>query len=87
MMFPNFFNSQMVDRSGNLTDAWSNMFQDLVTQLQTNFNNEGIKVPQQATANITALNTAASVGNLLYNSDTNQLMVNIAGTYKVVTVT
>lgn len=58
----------------------------LITQLQKNLSSEGYKVPQQATSTITSLNTMQSVGALLYNSTTHQLMVNIAGTFKVVQV-
>ena len=95
MIIPNFENTQMVDRSGNLTTNWQNILQALFTALQGGVSNEGFNIPQQTTANITKLQTqfAASpnpadyFGVMLYDSTTDQLKVNIAGTFKVVTVT
>lgn len=95
MNIPNFENVRFVGRDGMLTDQWLLIIQQLITQLQTNLSNEGYLIPQLPTTTITDLQTqyAASAnpsvyyGNLLYDSTTNQLKVNIAGTFKVITVT
>ncbi len=86
MNIPNFENIKFVDHNGNLTPQWQLILQNLFQQLQNNLSDEGYKVPQQPTATITALNTAASTGALLYDSTTDELKVNIAGTFKVVQV-
>lgn len=86
MNIPNFENIQMVDRNGYLTEQWQMIMQQLFQVLQQNLSDEGYKLPQQSTTIITALNTAASTGNLLYDSTTDQAKVNIAGTYKVIQV-
>jgi hypothetical protein len=92
MNIPNFENIQFVDKNGYLTEQWQNIMQQLITALQSNVSNEGFQIPQQPTTNITMLqsqfaaspNPAAYYGNLLYDSTTNQLKVNLAGTFHVV---
>ena len=84
MNIPNFQNIQFVDRNGYLTDQWQLILQNLFQELQKNTSNEGLFVPQQPTTTITALNTAASTGALLYDSTTNHLKVNISGTFQVI---
>lgn len=64
---------QIVDKNGEITSAWDLFFQQLVMALQTNYKPEGIVLPGQTTANIANLgNTEGSIGNILYNSTTNQ---------------
>lgn len=84
MMIPNFENTKFVDRNGNLTAEWQLILQQLFTLLQTNLSNEGYKLPQQTTAIITSLNTAASIGNLIYDSTLDVAKVNLAGVYKTI---
>ena len=94
MNIPNYENAPISDRSGFLTDQWSLLLQQLITELQFNLSDEGYQVPQQPTATITTLQTqfnasstpSAYFGNLLYDSDTNELKVNINGTFRVVQV-
>ena len=85
MNIPNFQNTKFVDRSGYLTPEWQLILQQLFQELQKNTSNEGLFIPQQPTATITMLNTAASTGALLYDSTNNLLKVNLAGTFKTVT--
>lgn len=59
---------------------WLMFFDALVLALQQNFNQEGIVVPQQPTANIALLTAAQSIGNLLYDSTINQFVGNILNT-------
>lgn len=94
MNIPNYENLQFVDKGGYLTDQWSLLLQQLISELQSNLSNEGYQVPQQPTATINTLQTqfnaapepSAYFGNLLYDSDTNELKVNINGTFRVVQV-
>jgi hypothetical protein len=79
---------QLVDQNGVMTSEWSNFMTQLVTELQLNLNNEGYKLPSQSTVNINDLTDAdKSTGAMIYDADTNEFKVNIAGTWKVVTVT
>lgn len=84
MKIPNFENIQFVDRSGYLTPEWQLILQQLFQSLQKNVSDEGLFVPQQPTTIINQLNTAASTSALLYDSTTNQLKVNISGTFQVI---
>lgn len=69
---------------GSMTPEMRNTLSQLFTSLQQILSDEGYKVPQQPTSKITQLNTANSVGNLLYDSDTHELKVNINGTFKTI---
>jgi hypothetical protein len=94
MMIPNFENVRFVNRDGYLTDEWQNIFQSLISSLQTNVSNEGYRVPQQPTTTINMLQSqfasspspSVYYGNLLYDSTTNQLKVFLAdNTFHVIT--
>lgn len=85
MNIPTFINDKFVDESGYLTDTWRNVLTQLFTELQSNASNESLVVPQQTTTDIAKLTNYK--GGLVYDSTTNQLKVNINGTFKVVTVT
>lgn len=54
------------------------------TQLQLNLSNEGYTLPTLTSAQIAQLNPATSVNKIFINSTTNQLIVNLGGTFKVV---
>ncbi len=84
MNIPNFENIKFVDRNGYLTEEWQLILQQLFQALQKNVSDEGLFVPQQPTSVITSLNTAASKSALLYDSTTDQLKVNISGTFQVI---
>jgi hypothetical protein len=86
MLVPNLTQAKVVTKDGYMTDDTYNMFSQLFVEMQKYLSNEGVKIPTQPTATINQLNTAQSVGNLLYDTDTNELKVNINGTYKVVQV-
>jgi len=94
MIIPNFEYTKLVDENGYLTPQWQSIFQQLITALQTNLSDEGFLPPQQPTTNIATLQTrfnASSApsnyfGDLIYDSTTDELKVNIAGTFKVVQV-
>jgi phage-related holin len=84
MSIPNFIDSKFVDENGNLTDTWKMILSQLFSHLQNNLSQEGIKVPQQTTSNIGILDNINSLGALIYDKDTNELKVNINGTFKVI---
>lgn len=86
MNIPNFFVGQFVDKNGYLTPFYQNLFQQLFTQMQANLSNNGIGLPLQDSATIALLNTTASTGKMLYDSDTDEAKVNIAGTFRVIQV-
>jgi len=73
--------------SGGLKDvhpSFELFLGQLTSELQKSISNEGFMIPPQSTATINQLNTQQSVGALLYDSETNQLKVNINGTFKVI---
>jgi len=82
MKIPNFIDTQVINKDGYLTPSWKQILAQLFTELQLNLSDEGIIMPQQTTANITQLNISKYIGGLVYNSDTDKGMINIAGTYK-----
>lgn len=85
MNIPNLEDLQFIDTStGRLTAEGKALFGQLFRELKQKASDEGLFVPQQSTATITALNTQQSTGAFLYDSDTNELKVNINGTFKVV---
>jgi hypothetical protein len=85
-LIPNYMRMKIADKDGYSTQDHHN-FMTLLTQvLQSILSNEGIKTPQQTTENIGLLNTAQSIGALLYDADTHELKVNINGTFKTVQV-
>jgi hypothetical protein len=85
MNIPNYVEAQFVDEKGMLTPIWKNLLILLLQQLQNNVSNNGYVLPQLTTLQIA--NLTSLVGNLIYNSDTQTFMVNIAGVYKTVTAT
>ena len=87
MMFPSIPTGPFVDESGFPTADWLQWLNQLTTLLQTNYSNEGLVLPTQTTANIAKLTGPQSQGAMLYNATASSMMVNIAGTWKTVTVT
>ena len=75
VQIPNFEDMRFTDGKGHFTPSWKNIMQQFFGQIKKTISNEGIKIPQQTTVNITALNTLESVGALLYDSDTDELKV------------
>jgi hypothetical protein len=83
---PNYIHMKVVDKEGNATPEHGDFMTQLTQVLQAAYSNEGIKTPQQTTANITALNTQQSLGALIYDNETHELKVNINGTFRTVQV-
>jgi len=84
---PNFSNAPIgrTTKGENvyLTPEWSNLLQQLFSELQQNVSNEGYFLPQRDSTTITTLDTTESTGAIIYDSDTNEFKGNVNGTYKV----
>ena len=81
---PNFANTKVIDEDGYFTEEWAQLFQQLLTQLQNNYNDEGLIVPNQTSVNVSYLTDAnKSNGALLQNSDTGNLLFNINGIWNI----
>lgn len=68
-----------------LSPEWWLFFTQLIQQLQSNLNDFGYDIPEQTSANIALMDPTKSKGFLVYNSDTDELEVNLGGTFKVIT--
>jgi len=73
---------KVVDENGHFTPVWKETLSSLFQQLQKNYSEEGLFVPQQNSANVTRLETSKSKSSFLYNHETDKMLVNINGTYK-----
>jgi hypothetical protein len=87
MKVPNFINDPITNEKGELTDPWRILLSTLITQMQTHLSDEGIRMPQQSTDNINILETLENKGKVVYDGDTDELKVNINGTFKTINVT
>jgi len=85
MKVPTFEYNKVIKDNGEFSDGYRQMFTQLLNQLTINFSDYGLVPPSQPTATITDLTSAAN-GTLIYDSTTNQLKVNINGTFHVVQV-
>lgn len=87
MKIPSLTSWQIADKTGMATPAFQQFMSELITVLQQNFNDEGIFMPQQTTANITTLNTGQSTSAVVYDSNTNQFKGCVNGVFKIFTLT
>lgn len=76
-LFPDMPRSdQAIDpKTGRWMPEWMLFFSQLSQALQSNYQREGIKVPQQESADITEIDSSNSttiVGNIIYDSDTDE---------------
>lgn len=85
MKIPNFIDTVVVDKEGRLTNEFKQILIQLFTQLGINLSDEGFKIPEQTSANISLLNNINSKNRLIVDSDTNQLKINLNGTFKTIT--
>ncbi len=84
MNIPNLPMGPLTRQDGHATSEYWGVLSQLITELQQNVSNEGYKIPQLPTATIAKLDNEKSKGVLVYDSDTNQLKININGTFKVI---
>lgn len=78
--------SPLVTKEGMMHPDWANYFQQLNTYLSQNISPEGLQTPFQNTANITILNNANSLGKIIYNTDNDTALINLAGVFKTIQV-
>jgi len=76
--------SPLTTQNGQMHPVWHNYFQQLNDHLAATLSPEGLQTPPQNTTNIGVLNNSKSNGKLVYNSDTDTLLVNLAGTFKTI---
>lgn len=89
ILIPNFSNTKAIDDKGNWTPEWANIMQQLISQLQLNYSNEGLKVPQQTTDVINDIGVLPNTppkteGSLLVDSTTKELKLYIDGAWHIV---
>lgn len=64
---------KLVDEEGNITESWDLYFQQLAMALQTNLKPEGFVIPPKSSSDIAQLgDISASIGNIIYDSTTNE---------------
>ncbi len=69
------------------TSEMFNTLTQLITFLQQNFSQEGLKAPMQTSANITTLSTSLSTSAILYDSDNDEFKGCVNGVFKTFTLT
>lgn len=90
MNIPNYVNAPIADKDGNLTTEWANLLQQLLTELQLNAGQEGLKASPLSTAQIADLiliantppvadNNPVSNGSMVFDTTLNN-----ADAYKVI---
>jgi hypothetical protein len=84
MNIPNFVDVKVVDDKGYFTEEFRQIFSQMITQFQTNLSNEGYKIPSQTTDNIDNLDNMNSNYRLIIDRDTDELKINLNGTFKVI---
>ena len=82
MDIPNYVNAPIADKDGNLTEEWSNVLQQLLSELRLNAGQEGLKASPLSTASIAELiaiaamspeNAAVSNGSMLFDTTLNNV--------------
>ncbi len=86
MKIPTLNFTQFTDKNGQLTGDAQLFLEQIVSLLQSNLSDEGYVIPKQNTDNLAVLNNSRSANTLIVNSETNELLFNENGTYKVVQV-
>jgi hypothetical protein len=86
MKIPEVPLDKIVNVDGTLNDTWLSFFQNLITQLSINVNDEGYKFPELTEDEILQLNTPSNANKIVYNITTNKMMLNNAGTFENILV-
>lgn len=84
MKIPSVPQVQFITKEGDAHPQWREFFRELSIALQQNLSDEGYNIPPQSTDNITLLNNAKSVRNLVYDSTAHELKINLNGTFKTI---
>jgi len=77
---------KVAEKDGNIHQDLFNYLGQNMQQLQNTFSNEGYELPVLTNTQIASLNPAKSKNRIFINGDTNQLIVNLGGVFKVVQV-
>lgn len=86
MKIPEVPLDKIVNVDGTLNNTWLSFFQNLITQLSINVNDEGYKFPELTEDEILQLNTPSNANKIVYNITTNKMMLNNAGTFENILV-
>jgi len=86
MKIPEVPLDKIVNVDGTLNETWLSFFQNLITQLSINVNDEGYKFPELTEDKILQLNTPNNANKIVYNITTNKMMLNNAGTFENILV-
>jgi hypothetical protein len=86
MKIPEVPLDKIVNVDGTLNETWLSFFQNLITQLSINVNDEGYKFPELTEDEILQLNTPSNANKIVYNITTNKMMLNNAGTFENILV-
>lgn len=78
--------SKTITEEMMFTDIWYLFFSQLIIALQKQLSTNGLGFPEANTATIASLNNPSTLNTMIKNSDTNELLVNLTGTYQVVQV-
>lgn len=77
--FPSLYLGQWVDEHGYLTPEAASWFTQFVVAAQYNISSEGVRLPNILSTQASSLTVP---GAMVYASDTDKALVNIAGTMK-----
>ena len=85
MNVPNLPIGEFINEKRELSDVGRKFFEQLITELQNNFGQEGLVAPPQSSTDITKIqnhldgdgNPTCPLGNFLYNSTANSIQVTI----------
>lgn len=86
MIFQNLTNIKAADKNGDMHQDLTIYMGQMVQTLQSNLSDQGYKLPTLTSAQIAQLNPTQSPNVIFINSDTNELIVNLGGTFKTVQV-
>ncbi len=84
MKVPSVPQVKFITESGDAHPYWRQYFKELSIALQKNLSDEGYNIPQQSTDNLTVLNNAKSIGNLVIDSTAHELKINLNGVFKTI---
>lgn len=77
MELPTFPQGAIVDEQGFMTPEFRNFLEFLLQNMRRDLSQEGFVIPSQSNTNTTRLQELVEVGTLLYNSDSNQLLIKL----------
>lgn len=88
MNIPNFSGSAIADKNGNPTSEFQSWMDQLILELQKNAGTEGLTPVSLPTDDISKIESSDNKqnGTFIYDSDTDEVKVNINGTFKTVQV-